>query len=207
MYGYIYLIVNNINGKTYVGKRKLYNKKWNEDGYIGSGKHLKSAQKKYGIENFEKFLITWTYSEEDACEKEKFWISEYRRRGKAEYNIANGGNGGDIRKCYKCSLETRKKISKAKKGKNIAPCSEEHRRKISESNKGKKRSEESRKKMSDAKKGKPSTRKGKSLSDETKKRISEARKGIQFSNETRKKLSEAKKGKHWKIVDGKRVLY
>ena len=69
------------------------------------------------------------------------------------------------------------------KGKKIAPCSEEHRRKISESNKGKKRSEESRKKMS------------------------EARKGIQFSNETRKKLSEAKKGKHWKIVDGKRVLY
>lgn len=182
MYGYIYLIVNNVNGKTYVGKRKLYNKKWNEDGYMGSGKHLKSAQKKYGIENFEKFLITWTSSNEDACEKEKFLISEYRRRGKAEYNIANGGNGGDIRKGYKCSLETKKKISKAMKGKKIAPCSEEHRRKISEANKGKKRSEESRKKMSDVKKGKYP------------------------SEETRKKLSEAKKGRHWKLVDGKRVL-
>ena len=36
MYGYIYLIVNNISGKTYIGKRKLYNKKWNEDGYTNS---------------------------------------------------------------------------------------------------------------------------------------------------------------------------
>ena len=72
MYGYIYLIVNNVNGKTYVGKRKLYNKKWNEDGYMGSGKHLKSAQKKYGIENFEKFLITYTSSE---ANKGKHWYT------------------------------------------------------------------------------------------------------------------------------------
>lgn len=96
MYGYIYFIVNNISGKTYIGKRKLYNKKWNEDGYMGSGKKLKPDIKKYGKENFEKFLITYTSSEEDACEKEQFWIAEYRKRGKAEYNIADGGQGGLI---------------------------------------------------------------------------------------------------------------
>ena len=112
MYGYIYLIVNKIDGKTYVGKHKLYNKKWNEDGYMGSGVEVKPAQEKYGIENFEKFLITWTYSEEDACEKEKFWIAEYRRRGKAEYNIADGGDGG-----------------------NIAPWTEERKRKLSSTRK------------------------------------------------------------------------
>lgn len=96
MYGYIYLILNKINGKTYVGKHKLYDKKWDEDNYMGSGCHLKNSQAKYGIENFEKFLITWTYSEKDACEKEKFWIAEYRSRGKAEYNIADGGDGGNL---------------------------------------------------------------------------------------------------------------
>ena len=96
MYGYIYMIVNKINGKTYIGKHKLYKKAWNEDNYMGSGKHLKPAQKKYGIENFEKFLIEYTSSEKDAGEKEKFWIAEYRSRGKAEYNIANGGDGGCI---------------------------------------------------------------------------------------------------------------
>ena len=97
MYGYIYLIVNKVNGHTYVGKHKLYNKKWDEDHYMGSGPSaLQPAKEKYGIENFEKFLITYTYSEEDACEKEKFWIAEYRRRGKAEYNIADGGDGGNL---------------------------------------------------------------------------------------------------------------
>lgn len=91
MYGYIYLIINNLDGKTYIGKR--HSDKF-DDNYMGSGKYLKRAQKKYGIENFEKFFIQWTNSEEDACEKEKFWIKEYRKRGKAEYNIANGGQGG-----------------------------------------------------------------------------------------------------------------
>ena len=146
MYGYIYLIVNNVNGHTYVGKRKLYKKAWNEDNYMGSGKLLKPAQKKYGIENLEKFLITWTYSEEDACEKEKFWIAHYKALGKAEYNIADGGNGGSAKgrtspmkgKCL--SEEHKRKISEAlkgkpswKKGKHI---SEETKRKLSEFWKG-----------------------------------------------------------------------
>ena len=112
VYGYIYLILNKINGKTYVGKHKLYNKKWDEDGYPGSGKLLKPAQKKYGIENFEKFLICYTESEEDACKKEEFWIAHYRALGKAEYNIADGGDGG-----------------------NIAPWTEERKEKISEASK------------------------------------------------------------------------
>ena len=147
MYGYIYLIVNNVNGKTYVGKRKLYKRNWNKDNYMGSGKHLKYAQKKYGIENFEKFLITWTYSEEDACEKEKFWISEYRKRGKAEYNISKGGNGGDIRKGMPSPM----------KGKHL--------------------SEEAKKKVSEALKGKPTWNKGKHISEETKRKLSDFWKG------------------------------
>lgn len=132
MYGYIYLIVNNIDGKTYVGKHKLYDKKWNEDNYMGSGIKLKPAQEKYGIENFEKFLITWTYSEEDAIEKEKFWIAEYRRRGKAEYNIADGGDGGNI---APWTEERKKKISESKKELFSSEKGNETRKKISNSRK------------------------------------------------------------------------
>lgn len=184
MYGYIYLIVNNVNGKTYVGKRKFKYKSstFSKDGYMGSGKYLKAAQKKYGIENFEKFLITYTSSEEDACEKEQFWITEYRRRGKAEYNISKGGDGGDIRKGYKNSPETRKKLSESWK-----------KRKEN----GWTFSDEALKKMANAKRGKK-------LSEETKRKMSEARKGPRngnygrcFSEEHRKKISEANKGKHW----------
>ncbi len=84
MYGYIYLIVNKLDGRTYLGKRKFRNKnqKWDTDGYMGSGCHLKNSQAKYGIENFEKFLITWTYSEEDAKK-----IVETKERRKAEGKV------------------------------------------------------------------------------------------------------------------------
>lgn len=182
MYGYIYLIVNNISGKTYIGKRKLYNKNWNEDGYMGSGRHLKNSQAKYGIENFEKFLITWTYSEEDACEKEKFWIAEYRRRGKAEYNVADGGQGGLI---GTWTEERRKKLSESCKGQTPW-------------NKGKHFSEEYCRKISEALRGKPSGSKGKHFSDESKNKMSEAHKGKKRSEEDKRKISESLKGhKAW----------
>lgn len=167
MYGYIYLIINKVNGKTYIGKHKS-SKICNEDNYMGSGTHLHRAQKKYGIENFEKFFICYTESEKDACEKEVFWISEYRKRGKAEYNIDKGGRGGG----YEKPLETRKKLSNAMKGRHH---SEETKRKISESLKGHKgcvHSEETKKKLSESHKGKPSPRKGCRLSEETKKKLS-----------------------------------
>ena len=54
--GYIYLIVNKINGKTYVGQKRLYTKKWNEDGYMGSGKYLKRAQKSMALKTLKSFL-------------------------------------------------------------------------------------------------------------------------------------------------------
>lgn len=192
---YIYLIVNKVNFKTYVGQRKS-NKKWNEDPYMGSGKLIKLAQKKYGMENFEKFLIQYCSTQEETDEAEKFWIAEYRSRGKAQYNIADGGQGGSL-KGKKRSEETKRKISEAKKGR---PRSEETKKKLSEANKGKKLSEEWKMKISEAGKGRP-------RSEETKKKISETLKGKHPSEETKKKMSEARKGKHWKLVDGKIVWF
>ena len=183
MYGYIYLIVNNVNGKTYVGKRKLYKRNWNEDGYMGSGKHLKAAQKKYGIDNFEKFLITWTYSEEDACEKEKFWIAEYRSRGKAEYNISRGGTGGDTGSHKRGFYKGYEPWNKNKKD----IYSDEYREKISKHRKGKCLGNKYAA-------GKVSWNKGKKLSEETRKKLSESHKGHHHSEETKRKIGEASKG-------------
>lgn len=67
---YIYLIVNKVNGKTYVGQRES-SKQWYEDKYMGSGKLLRLAKQKYGIENFEKFLIQYCYSKEKDKDKDK----------------------------------------------------------------------------------------------------------------------------------------
>lgn len=156
MYGYIYLIVNNINGHTYVGQKKLYSKSWNKDGYMGSGVLLEPAYKKYGIDNFEKFLICFCNSAEELNEKEEFWIAEYKNRGKAEYNLTKGGHSFSStpwNKGKKMPEEIRKKNAEAHKGNHYRkgkPCSEETKQKLSICNKGKVVSEETRKRLSEA---------------------------------------------------------
>lgn len=47
MYGYIYMIMNKINGKTYVGQRKS-TKLYYDDKYMGSGKYLNPGEEPNG---------------------------------------------------------------------------------------------------------------------------------------------------------------
>ena len=87
----IYKTTNLVNGKTYIGQHK-YSKL--NDGYIGSGRILKKAIKKYGKNNFKtEYLLTEIPSRRLANIAETNCISLARRNGKAEYNICNGGQG------------------------------------------------------------------------------------------------------------------
>lgn len=184
---YIYRIRNKVNGKTYIGQHKY--KKLN-DSYMGSGVLLAKAKKKYGLENFTKEILEFNIeSKELADDWEQMYILFERAKGKAEYNIANGGQGAVG--VYH-SEETRRKMSEALKGRvsNRKGCklSEETKRKISEAKKCK----------TTWNKGKPGTFKGKTHSGETRRKMSEARKGKKQNNRIMK---------HWKLVDGKRVWY
>lgn len=86
---YIYLTTNLINGKKYIGQHKG---KAN-DNYLGSGKLIQQAIKKYGKENFKKEILEFCSSQEETNEKEKFYIQSYNAvEDENFYNILEGGN-------------------------------------------------------------------------------------------------------------------
>lgn len=116
---YIYEITNNIDGRNYIGKRKCPLRKtpWTDTGYMGSSKHLNNSYKKYGIENFSKRIIALCSSEKENCLLESLYIDLYWSIGKAEYNIAPGGNGGHIG--GPLSKETKAKIREARANQTI----------------------------------------------------------------------------------------
>ena len=75
MYGYIYITLNKINGKIYVGQKKS---KTFIITYHGSGKLLKLAIKKYGINNFETYLIDFYENMSSLDEAEIYWIEYFK---------------------------------------------------------------------------------------------------------------------------------
>lgn len=114
----------------------------------------------------------------------------------------------DVKKDCTLSEETREKMKGRtpwNKGKKLGPMSEETRKKMSAAKKGK-LSEETKRKMSKAKKERPGSNKGKTLSEEHKAKIAASMRGHKCSEETKAKMADARKGKHWKLVDGKRIL-
>ena len=88
---YIYKVTNLINGKIYIGVHKTKNF---SDGYMGSGKVIQQAIKKYGRENFSKEIIEYFQTYEDALLKEKEIVNEDFLNSENTYNLRRGGFGG-----------------------------------------------------------------------------------------------------------------
>lgn len=217
LYGFIYITTNMVNGKRYIGQKKIDKEgKWNN--YLGSGVAFKKALDKYGNNNFYRDIVALAYSKDELDKLEIEWINNYNAvESRNFYNIVSGG--GTVTG-LKMSDETKKKLSVRFSGENNPMYGKGLK---GEDNPfyGKHHTEESRKKMSDSHKGQVSWCKGrtniysketlqkmrekklgKPLSEEHKRNIRESQKGENHpmygkhhTEETKKKISKANKGK------------
>jgi group I intron endonuclease len=191
----IYKTTNLINQKFYIGKDTH-----NNPNYYGSGKRLKLAIKKYGIENFKKEIIEICDNLELLNERERFWIKESNAINEG-YNISLGGDGGDTISNNPRKNEIGKKISESNKGRFIGKInSKETREKISKALKGRfvgSKNPNYGKKYSNEVKDKIRKKAlGRIVSDGTRKKISiknKGRKGVVWTNDMRQKMSEYRK--------------
>lgn len=88
---YIYKITNLINGKIYVGVHKT---KDLNDGYMGSGKVIRRAIEKHGIDNFKKDILETFENAEAMYAREKEIVTDEFLLREDVYNLRRGGNGG-----------------------------------------------------------------------------------------------------------------
>jgi len=118
MFYTIYKITNKVNGKIYIGKHQT---KDLDDGYMGSGKWLKYAIQKYGIESFTKEILHVFDNEQDMNAKEKELVTEEFVKENTNYNLCPGGQGGwGYINQLERSYEWRMKLKKACKKGGIA---------------------------------------------------------------------------------------
>ena len=91
MYYLIYKITNVLNNKIYIGKHKTSDI---NDDYMGSGKILHRAIKRYGLNNFKKEILFECSTEEEMNRKEAEIVNDDFISRLDTYNIKLGGQGG-----------------------------------------------------------------------------------------------------------------
>lgn len=185
MFYTIYKTTNTVNGKFYIGKHQT---KDLNDGYMGSGKLIKAAIKKYGVDSFHKEILHVVQTEKEMDLLEKILVVPDQE---INYNLCEGGKGGwsYIRNNLPNGMSGKRQTDKQKTAaslnlKNLRNKPEyskmisdgQKRRYKTQKNpfKGKKHSNDSLEKISKANKGKVPWNKGIPRSEETKRKIRES---------------------------------
>jgi len=135
----IYKTINTVNNKYYIGKHATNSL---DDGYLGSGKLLSLAVKKYGKDNFLREILYTFNTLDELNSKEREIITEDVINDKNSYNITLGGQGGNLGPVVNEKIG--KTMSKILTGKSK---SKKHKDAISESTIGHDVTNETRKKI------------------------------------------------------------
>ena len=145
----VYIHVNKINNKKYVGLTKQApHKRWANGKHYENSTYFKHAIEKYGWDNFYHEIIAFNLSKEEASFLEKELIKNYKTTNpEYGYNLDSGGS------CPNHSDITKQKISKAITGIKRSQETKEKIRIASTGNKnslGKRHTEEAKQKNRDA---------------------------------------------------------
>lgn len=116
IYNYVYITTNLITGMQYIGDHSTNNL---NDKYLGSGKIIIDAIRKYKKKNFSKSIIEYFKTRQEAFDAQENYIKMYNTLYPNGYNLSptggHGINGG------KLSQSTKDKISLIHKGRKTSP--------------------------------------------------------------------------------------
>lgn len=90
IYYLVYKLTNLVNNKIYIGCHMTKNL---DDNYMGSGKRLGYAKKKYGIENFKKEILSIHETPEEMLAEEARLVNDELLKRDDVYNLVCGGKG------------------------------------------------------------------------------------------------------------------
>lgn len=146
MFPCIYLWVNLIDNKKYVGQAQNFYKRMYDYKVKRANKHLLNAIDKYGIDNFNIYVLEKIKDIKDLNEREQYWMDYYRCYEQDKgYNICRFAS---TTRGYHHTEETHKLLSKIRKENPVSLKGENNPMY------GKHHTEETKKKISDANKGK-----------------------------------------------------
>jgi hypothetical protein len=97
-----------LNGKIYVGVHKTDDL---TDSYMGSGKLIKQAIAKHGLENFHKEYLAIFNNADDMFKMESELVNEAFIKSNASYNMSTGGHGGCPISASKGGLKTAERFN------------------------------------------------------------------------------------------------
>lgn len=91
-YGFIYITTNIVNGKRYIGQTSFKRGEKKNARYLGSGKYLHEAIRKYGRENFTREILFVADSLDNLNWAERHFIQEFNAvKSREFYNVSPGG--------------------------------------------------------------------------------------------------------------------